>query len=117
MKIVEFPKEAAEPIELFNSVAASSIPLGHGDGEAHVYCVYIEAGGAINRHEAGFGQLFLIIHGTGWAEGDDGQRVNLKAGQGIYFERGEHHAKGSDSGMTAIMVQVKTLTPANPQDP
>jgi quercetin dioxygenase-like cupin family protein len=41
--------------------------------------------------------------------GADGQRIELTAGQGVFFERGEHHSKGSDSGMTALMVQVTDL--------
>ena len=109
MKVVDFSPQHAAPIELFNSVAASSVHLGSGEGEAHVYCVHFEAGGEIGRHEAGFGQLLLVVNGTGWASGDDGERVNLQTGQGAYFERGEFHAKGSESGMTAIMVQIRTM--------
>ena len=109
MRRIEFTPDRADPIARFESVAASSVPLGHGEGEAHVYCVRFEAGGRIGRHEAGFDQLFLVVQGEGWAEGGDGERVTLSAGQGARFEKGEPHAKGSDVGMTAIMVQVSAL--------
>ncbi len=36
MQVFSFSREHAEPIELYNSVAASSVRLG-GAGEAHVY--------------------------------------------------------------------------------
>ena len=111
MKIVEFSRACARPIELFESVSASSVHLADGAGEAHVYCVYFEPGGQVGEHHAGFGQLFLVIHGEGWVSGGDGRRVKLAAGQGAYFGRGELHSKGSETGMAAVMVQVADLEP------
>ncbi len=111
MRIVDFVERMADPIQLFDSVACSSIELGHGRGEAHVYCVYIDAGGRIGAHPTEFCQLFLIIAGSGWVEGGDGRRVELVAGQGAFLDRGEMHSKGSDAGLTAIMVQVAVLEP------
>ncbi|PYS94587.1 MAG: cupin [Acidobacteria bacterium] len=111
MKLIEFLQEHAQPIELFERVSASSRHLADGSGAAHVYCVYFSPGGKIGEHRAGFGQLFLGIHGAGWATGEDGRRVELSAGQGVYFERGELHSKGSETGMAAIMVQVAELEP------
>lgn len=110
MRIIEFANNHAAPIELFNSVGASSVRLGEGKGEAHAYCVYIEPGGSIGEHPTGFAQLFLIVHGSGWVAGADGTRVQLACGQGAFLERGELHAKGSEDGMTAIMIQVSELT-------
>src|SRR5262249_37893214 len=106
----------AEPIESFQSVRAYSARLGDGEGEAHVYCLRFDPGGMIGEHPAGFGQLFLITEGSGWVIGQDGKRVELSAGQGAYFSRGEIHSKGSDAGMTAIMIQVKKLQPASAAD-
>ena len=111
MKLVQFGKQASQRIDRFESNRASSSPVGHGEGEAHVYCLHIEEGGSIGRHPAGFGQLLLVVQGQGWCEGGDGVRVRLKIGEAAYFEKGEMHSKGSDTGMTAIMVQVEDLTP------
>jgi len=111
MRVVQFTRDRAHPITLFDSAGAFSVPLGDGSGEAHAYCVHIEAGGCIGEHPAGFGQLFLVVEGSGWAAGADGARVALQAGQGALFERGERHSKGSEHGMTAIMIQVAELTP------
>lgn len=113
MKIVEFGPEQTEPIENFGSVAARSVHLGEGRGDAHVYSVEFAAGGHIGEHPAGFGQLFLIVEGAGWVSGEDGRRVELRAGQGAFIARGENHAKGSEVGMKAIMVQVRDLDPAS----
>ena len=112
MRIIEFSPDCATPIELFNSISASSVCLGDGAGEAHVYCLYFGPNSQIGPHQAGFGQLFLVVAGTGWAAGADGQRQPLVAGQGAFFARGELHSKGSATGMTVIMVQVAELEPA-----
>ena len=109
MKVVDFSRESSRPIENFGSVSARSVHLADGEGEAHAYSVYIEAGGSIGTHPAGFGQLFLVIEGSGWVIGGDGQRVELERGQGAYIERGEQHSKGSEVGMAAIMLQVREL--------
>lgn len=111
MKLIEFSQHFAQPIELFESLSASSVHLADGAGEAHVYCVYFGPGGKIGEHQARFGQLFLVVNGEGWAAGEDGHRVELSAGRGVYFERGELHSKGSETGMTVIMVQVSDLEP------
>ena len=111
MRVIEFSRRHAQPIELFGSVAASSVRLGDGKGEAHVHCIHFEPGGSIGEHPTGFGQLLLVIDGAGWVSGAEGKRIALSAGQGAFFEKGERHAKGSDSGMTALMVQVSELQP------
>jgi quercetin dioxygenase-like cupin family protein len=110
MRVIEFSRERAQPIELFNSVAASSCPLGDGHGEAHFYCLYFGPGSQIGRHVAGFDQLFLVVAGEGWAAGPDDRRIKLTAGQGAYFTRGESHSKGSERGMTVIMVQAAKVS-------
>jgi quercetin dioxygenase-like cupin family protein len=111
MKIIEFSPNLAKPIEVFNSVSASSLRLGDGSGEVHIYCIYFESGSQIGKHPTGYGQLFLVMNGEGWVAGSDGERIKLKTGQGAFFERGELHSKGSDIGMTVIMIQVSNLEP------
>jgi len=112
MQLIDFSEARAEPITLFESMGASSVHLGDGFGEAHSYCVRFEAGGQIGPHPTGFGQLFLVVAGAGWVSGPGGTRVERSVGQGAAFARGEWHAKGSDVGMTALMIQVDELEPA-----
>ena len=68
-----------------------------------------DPGGYIGPHEAGFGQLFVPILGSGWVAGEDGERRPVSLGQAGYISRGEMHSKGSHGGMTALMVQVPDL--------
>ena len=60
------------PISEYESHGAHALPLGAGRGEGHVYRVRIAPGGAISPHVAGFGQLFLVVSGSGWVSGGDG---------------------------------------------
>ena len=109
MKRIVFLEGDAEPIREYGSVGASTAEIASGRGEAHVYRVHFEPGGQIGPHRAGFGQLFLVTAGAGWvADGDDDRR-ELAVGEGAYIRRGEVHAKGSDTGMTALIIQVAEL--------
>lgn len=98
-----------EHVATFEAHGTSAARLADGEGEAHAYMLQFEAGGAIGRHEAGYGQLFIVLTGRGWVSGNDGVRAEVTDGDVVLFDRGEQHAKGSDAGMTAVMVQVRDL--------
>ena len=116
MHIIDFAPAHADPITEYNSRDARAQPLGEGQGEAHVYAVHVGPGGHIGPHPAGFGQLFCAVAGAGWVAGADGVRHDLRAGQAAVIARGEVHAKGSDTGLTALMVQVAEFTPAGTEE-
>lgn len=109
MQILTWPSDAAVPIGEFGSQAAAAFPLASGSGEAHAYVVFLAPGGVIGPHPAGFGQLFVPLAGTGWVAGADGARRQVGPGQAACIARGEVHSKGSDRGLTALMVQVRDL--------
>jgi quercetin dioxygenase-like cupin family protein len=99
-----------ETIVTYEAHGASAARLVFGAGEAHAYLLHFDAGGAIGRHEAGYGQLFVVVEGRGWVFGQDDVRTDVSAGDVVLFQRGEHHDKGSETGMTAVMVQVRDLS-------
>ncbi len=111
MQILRFDASLAERIgpRPYEVKLASSLELAEGEGEAHAYVVYFEPGGEIGPHEAGFGQLFVALSGDGWVAGDDGERVPLAEGHAAFIHRGEIHSKGSETGLTALMVQIRDL--------
>jgi hypothetical protein len=110
MQLLTFGPERAEPISEYQSHYAAAVALASGQGEAHVYCIHLKAGGEIGAHEAGCAQLFLVVAGSGWVSGPDGRRQKVGQDQGAFIARGEMHAKGTESGLTAIMVQLTELT-------
>ena len=99
-----------ETIVTHEAHGASAARLVHGGGDAHAYLLHFDAGGAIGRHVAGYGQLFVVVEGRGWVSGQDDVRTEVSAGDVVLFQRGEHHDKGSNTGMTAVMVQVRDLS-------
>ena len=112
MRLLDFTPGHDTPITVYDSHGAYALLLGEGRGEAHAYCIRIEPGGAIGPHEAGFCQLFLVVAGSGWVSGGDGLQRPIGVGRGAFITRGEVHAKGSDTGLTAIMLQVTELAAA-----
>ena len=105
-----FDKAEAAVITNFSSRNASSVHLGSGDGESHAYVVHFKPGGEIGEHKTGFGQLFIVVEGTGWVRA--GSEVHdVGVGDVVRLERGEIHAKGSETGMTAVMVQMFDMEP------
>ena len=83
----------SEAITEYASRHATSAHLADGFGEApRTYCT--STGGMIGRHEAGFGQLLIVLSGTGWVSGDDGNRSQVNAGDVVYFERWRAARKG-----------------------
>jgi len=112
VKILDLRREEAERISDYGSVGAWSVMGATGEGRARVYTLYFEPGGRIERHAAGPAQLFLAVAGSGWVEGGNGVRKEIRTGEAALIESGELHAKGSDSGMTAVMFQVESLEAA-----
>lgn len=108
MRRIEFSPDRAVAISTYESSRAYSVSVLHGSGESHAYCLHIEPGGIIGMHPTGFHQVLLVVHGSGWACGADGVRVQLQSGQGVEFEPGEVHSKGSEAGMVAIMIQASS---------
>ena len=119
MRILRLDSTLAEQIgsRPYEVTHTSSIAVAEGEGEAHAYVRYFGPGGEIGPHEAGFGQLFVAVSGAGWVAGGDGRRLPLAQGQAAFIDRGEVHSKGSDTGLTAWMVQVRDLVSLGPAGP
>jgi quercetin dioxygenase-like cupin family protein len=111
LKVLDFNAERALAISGLGSNAATAVPLTLPDGEAHVVCIRLGAGGVLGRHPAPVDQLFVVVEGEGWATGGDGERVPVAAGSAIYWDAGEEHESGSDAGLTAIVVESERLLP------
>jgi len=109
MRIVSFIEDVPARLPDVRSAGFAEVALGSGSGEAHAYAVYFEPGGFVAPQAVGFAQLFIVTAGAGWVAGADGVRHPISSGQLAHFEKGEIHAKGSDGGMAAIMVQMSEL--------
>jgi quercetin dioxygenase-like cupin family protein len=105
IRLFRFNASQAKPIEAYASSGASSCEIAHGQGCSHIYVVRFKPGGVIGPHPAGFDQVFLAVQGSGWIAGTDGIRQEVQEESGAFIPVGEHHSKGSKTGMLAVMIQ------------
>ena len=87
MRVLPLHSMPLTPITHYESARADSARIANGHGEAHIHLVTFDAGGVIGPHEAGFGQLFLVLDGTGWVAGQDGRRVPLAGRSRLHTPR------------------------------
>ncbi len=97
-------------VEEYGSSGATWTPLGEGADQTQIGVMRLEPEGLLGRHAASSDQLFLIVEGRGWVTGPDGERIDLVAGQGAIWDKGELHESGTDSGMTVVIVQSDSIT-------
>ncbi|WP_245752285.1 cupin domain-containing protein [Planifilum fulgidum] len=57
-------------------------------------------------------QLFLVVSGSGRVRGEASDRVPIRAGEAVFWEAGEGHESGTETGMTAIVIEGSVLNPA-----
>jgi quercetin dioxygenase-like cupin family protein len=76
---------------------------------AHVVVIEIGPGGIVGQHPAAAPQLFVVVEGEGWVRGDDLEQEPIRAGEAVFWERGEEHASGSEMGMTALAIETESL--------
>ncbi|HET7466496.1 MAG TPA: cupin [Candidatus Dormibacteraeota bacterium] len=83
--------------------------LFHSD-ELHVGCMRLGPGGLIGMHPATTAQLLAVVEGEGWIRGAEGPKTGISAGGAVFWEQGEMHETGTDSGLVAIVVETRLLT-------
>lgn len=110
MRIVEFSSASGQEMGAFGSRGLVLSPVLQGRGAVQVGCMRLEPGGTVGRHAAAEPQVFLVVEGSGWVEGQDGRHVPIQTGLGACWTRGEEHAAGTDRGLTAIVIEVDEVT-------
>ena len=112
MRIFGFGPERGRRITHYGSDFVMS-RLAHPEN-LHVGCMHLGPGGLVGYHPAGTYQLFIVVKGEGWVRGEGSEKVPIEAGQAAFWEPGEQHGVGTDSGMMAIVVETDLLS-GNPE--
>jgi quercetin dioxygenase-like cupin family protein len=106
-----FAFEPTREITRFDSTGATIGGIARAGGPVRVSLLQLAAGGVVGAHPAACPQLFLVVAGSGWARSGDESRSPLAAGEAALWEVGEVHASGSDSGLTAVIVEADAIEP------
>jgi quercetin dioxygenase-like cupin family protein len=112
MKFFRFDAEVGREINQYGSVNFILSAVAHITAEARISCIHLGKKGAVGYHRAASPQLFLIVQGQGWVRNDTSGRIDVKPGQAVFWENGEWHESGTDTGLMAIMIESEILNPA-----
>lgn len=118
MKIFRFDPEVGRSIDAYHSSGFIISRIIHLFGESVLHCAYLKTQGVIGYHQATAPQLFLIVDGEGWVRGKTPEsRCSIKAGQAVFWEKGEWHESGTETGVMAIIIEGEDLDPTNTMPP
>jgi len=111
MKVFAFGRDVAKALSAHDSRQAAVSRVARIEGRVQIGVIHLGPGGTVGRHPAVVNQLFMVVAGEGWVAGADGQRVAVGPGRAAFWEAGEDHASGTDSGLIAVVVEAKDLDP------
>jgi quercetin dioxygenase-like cupin family protein len=107
MRVLDFGPYTSRQITAYGS-AFSMARLVRNEA-IHLGCMYFGPGDQVGYHPAGTIQLFAVVAGEGWVQGEAPPRVPIRSGQAVLWQPGESHAAGSDAGMTVMVVESALL--------
>lgn len=111
MRLFRFDVEVGQQVTAFGSHDVILSRILRTTDDVQIGCFYVRPDGVIGLHQAVGPQLFLVVHGEGWARGKDESRTPIHFGQAVYWEHGEWHETGSQNGLTAIVMEGSKLEP------
>ena len=112
MRIYSFGAAHGHPITRFGSERLSINGIVRvAAGDVQVGCMHLEPGGRVGAHQATTRQLFLVVRGAGWVRGPEPERTAIVADQAAFWESGEEHESGSETGMVALVIEGDRLDP------
>ncbi len=112
MRLYSFGATHGRPITEFGSVYVTINGIVYVlEGDVQVGCMRLAPGGRVGAHQATTRQLFLVMSGEGWVRGPESERTPIAVGQAAFWEPGEEHESGSETGMVALVIEGDTLDP------
>ncbi|MGG1660477.1 cupin [Brevibacillus sp. NRS-1366] len=113
MQIFRFDQQAGREIDRYDSVNAVIARIMRTPGSVQIGCIHLRAAGVVGYHPAVCPQLFLVVSGEGWVCGEDRKPMRVAPGQAAFWTTGEGHESGSETGMTALVIEGEGLDPAS----
>lgn len=117
MKMFRFDPEVGKSIDQYGSSGFIISKVVHLPAEAIINCAHLASEGVIGSHQAATSQLFLVVQGEGWVRGESPERYSIQVGQAAFWEKGEWHESGTETGMTVIIIEGENIDPTNLMPP
>lgn len=111
MKMYRFEAKAGEETDQFGSVKAIISKMVQMDANAAVNLVYIRPMERIISQEIVAPQLLLLAQGEGWVRNGLDEMIPIKEGQAVFWEQDEWHESGTETGMTAVIIEGENFDP------
>jgi len=108
VKVFDFSEKSGKRISVFQSNFIMSKIVNH-QGNVHIGAMHLQENGIIGYHEAVVSQLLLIMDGEGYVCGADKEKVKIRAGQAVFWEKGEFHETSTEHGLLAIIMEAENL--------
>jgi len=108
MKLYRFDAGTGRRIDRFGSNFILSRIVGFNKNIV-VSCFHIERDGIVGHHQAVTPQLFLVVRGSGWVRSGESARIPIEAYQAVFWDRDEWHEAGTESELTAIVLEGESL--------
>lgn len=112
MKLFRFDPQIGKMIDQYSSSGVRLSKVVHLFEGAVVSCSYLDTTGVIGYHQATIPQLFLVVQGEGWVKAEAPRKTSIQAGQAAYWEKGEWHESGTETGMTVMIIEGINFDPA-----
>lgn len=103
MKLFRF--DPVMPITQFGSMNVVAAPVMRNDIGIQVVWMRLDAGGRLGNHQAVKNQLFIVTSGNGWVQTESGDKTAVTVGQAAFWQSGEWHASGTETGMMALIIE------------
>ncbi|MGD6805127.1 cupin domain-containing protein [Rossellomorea vietnamensis] len=111
LKIFTYYQQDGRIIDRFDSKGAVIHPLVKSEKPFQIGCMYLERNSVLGMHEAMCPQLFIVTDGSGWVRVEGGEKIPVEKGTAVFWDTGENHESGSDTGMTAIVAEGEEFDP------
>ena len=109
MRRFRFDAQTGRAITEYGSDNVIMSPIARPQGHTNIGYFYVAPGGVVGYHQSSSDQLFLVVTGEGWIRGESSERQPIRVGQAAFWDEGEWHESGSETGMTVIIVESDSL--------
>ena len=110
MEFYSFAKQHGRNITQYDSNFIIS-RLALTETRAAISCMYLEENGIIGYHEATVNQILYVVQGECDVCNEKKQYKTLRAGDAVFWEKGEWHETKTATGVTAIVDEGEKLSP------